>query len=292
MSQGTSFSPRALPGLAIPRPKKYNQKMAPTPWQLEVVKHSLKKKEKISLLQKLVRVSPRARCLDLGCAQGMLSYFLRRQGGRWVHTDQDLTNLKTARDLMGGILVRVEPARLPFRSAAFDLVAAPDYLEHIRDDKALLGEVARILKPGGRLLAVVPRTGAFFVLHKLRPAFGLKLDFYGHQREGYTVQALAGKLRTAGLQVTGFRTYSKFFSEFFELLLNALYVRFFSPKKAEALRDGRIRPTTAGEFVSRKKEFGIYRLVYPGLWLLSQLDRLLFFQKGYSLVLTAEKKPL
>jgi len=276
--------------LAIKVPKKYNQKMAAAPWQLEVVNHSLKKKEKIALLQKLIRASPRAFCLDLGCAQGMLSYFLRGQGGRWVHTDQDLTNLKTTRDFIGGSLIRVEAARLPFLNAAFDLVAAPDYLEHIKDDVSLLAEIGRILKPGGRLIAVVPHTGAFFLLHKLRPAVGLKLAFYGHQREGYSLGALAGKLRQAGLRVTYSRTYSKFFSEFFELLLNAFYVRFLSPQKAESLRNGRIRPTTAGEFVSRKKEFRLYRMVYPWLWLFSKLDLLLFFQKGYSLLATAEKK--
>ncbi len=278
-----------MPFLALRDLKKYNQKMRPPPWQLEVVRHSLKKKQKIALLQKTVTASPRDRCLDLGCAQGMLSHFLRGQGGRWVHTDQDLTNLKTARDLIGGRLVRVEAARLPFHNAAFDLVAAPDYLEHVQDDLSLLAEIGRILKPGGRLVAVVPHTGAFFLLHKLRPALGMKLDFYGHRREGYSLGDLAGKLESAGLRVTGSRTYSKFFSEFFELLLNALYVRFFSPQKTEALRDGRIRPTTAGEFFSRKKQFRLYRLVYPWLWLLTQLDRLLFFQKGYSLLLTAEK---
>jgi len=264
--------------------------MAIAPWQLEVIKHSLKKKEKIALLQKLIRVSPRASCLDLGCAQGMLSYFLRRRGGRWVHTDQDLTNLKTTRDLIGGSLARVEAARLPFPNAAFDLVAAPDYLEHVKDDVSLLGEIGRILKPGGRLIAIVPHTGAFFLLHKLRPALGLKLDFYGHQREGYSLGTLAAKLREAGLRVTGSHTYSKFFSEFFELLLNAFYIRFLAPKKTETLRDGRIRPTTAGEFVSRKKAFRLYRLVYPWLWLFSKLDLLLFFQKGYCLLATAEKK--
>lgn len=263
--------------------------MNETPWQLELVKRSLKKKEKIAHLRRLVRPAARARCLDLGCAQGILSHFLRRGGGRWTHADQDLTNLRTTRGVAGASLVRVAPARLPFADGAFDLVAAPDYLEHVEDDDALIREIARVLKPGGRLVAFVPHAGRFFLLHKLRPALGMTLDFYGHKREGYSLSGLSAKLAAAGFRTAGHLTYSKFFSEFLELILNALYVRFLAPPAAEALRDGRIRPTTAGEFASSRKSFRLYGLVYPLVWVFSRLDMLLFFQRGYSLAVWADK---
>ena len=38
----------------------------------------------------------------------------------------------------------------------YDLVAALDVIEHIPDDKAALEGIARVLKPGGKLLATVP----------------------------------------------------------------------------------------------------------------------------------------
>jgi SAM-dependent methyltransferase len=39
--------------------------------------------------------------------------------------------------------------RLPLRDASADLVFATGLLEHVEDDRALLGEIARILRPGG-----------------------------------------------------------------------------------------------------------------------------------------------
>jgi cytochrome c oxidase subunit IV len=50
------------------------------------------------------------------------------------------------------------------------------------------------------------------------------------------------------------------------------------------LRDGHIRPSTANEFDSQKKAFGIYKVIYPILWTLSRLDLLLGFQRGYAIM--------
>jgi SAM-dependent methyltransferase len=45
---------------------------------------------------------------------------------------------------------------LPFADASFELVVCNHVLEHVEDVDATLGEVARVLKPGGRLFVIVP----------------------------------------------------------------------------------------------------------------------------------------
>jgi SAM-dependent methyltransferase len=45
---------------------------------------------------------------------------------------------------------------LPVRSASMDLVMASNVLEHIPDTRALLGEIFRVLKPGGHFVATIP----------------------------------------------------------------------------------------------------------------------------------------
>ncbi|HVW25229.1 MAG TPA: class I SAM-dependent methyltransferase [Polyangiaceae bacterium] len=46
--------------------------------------------------------------------------------------------------------------RLPFADAAFDGVLSLAVLEHVRDPLVAASEICRVLKPGGKLLAVVP----------------------------------------------------------------------------------------------------------------------------------------
>jgi SAM-dependent methyltransferase len=259
------------------------------PWQLRLVKKSLKKKEKLRLLQKTVPVRPDRTALDLGCAQGILGYFARRRGGFWVHVDEDLLNLQAAKGLLGNDLVQLRGESLSFRDGSFDLVLCLDYLEHIDRDDLAVAEVSRVLKRGGKFIVVTPHTGPFFLLHKLRSAVGLRLEDFGHKREGYSASELESKLARAGLRVERKITYSRFFSEFFELILNFTYIKLLAPRPAAKRRDGHIRPASREEFRAQEKSFALYSFVYPFVWVLSRLDTLLFFQKGYSLMIWAKK---
>jgi len=263
--------------------------MDETPWQLRLVRRSIKKREKLRLLEKAIPLDGARTALDLGCAQGILSIFLRRRGGRWVSTDQDLANLRTAREVLGSNLVQMPPGVVPFRAAAFDLVACLDYLEHIDNDRECLAEVSRVLKPGGELILITPQTGRGFVLHRLRRRLGLGLEFYGHKREGYRRNDLAAALAEAGLRPTRWTSYAKFFSEAIELVLNFLYVKVLARPAGGKLRDGHIRPATGAEYEAQEKNLRLYSIVYPLVWLASRLDRLLFFTKGYVLVVRAVK---
>jgi SAM-dependent methyltransferase len=264
--------------------------MSQEPWQFRLFKKSLKKKEKLRLLEGSIPFSADRTALDLGCAQGILGYFARRRGGFWVHADEDLSNLRTAKSILAADLVQMKGEDLPFPSGSFDLVLCLDYLEHIEDDDGVLAEVYRILKAGGELIAVTPHTGRFFLLHKLRAALGLRLDYFGHKREGYSVAELEAKLGRARLGVKRKFTYSRFFSEFFELVINFVYIKLLSRRRSVRRRDGHIRPASAEEFEAQEKSFALYSLVYPFIWMLSRLDSLLFFQKGYSLMIWARKQ--
>ncbi len=265
--------------------------MAEEHWQIQIFAKSLKKKEKLKLLDKNLSIDPCSLILDLGCAQGILSYFLRKKGGIWISADQDFVNLKTTQSLFSKNLIQVKEGPLPFRGSSLDKVVSLDYLEHLDNDKFCLEEIQRVLKREGQIILATPRSGNLFLLHKLRHLLGLKLEFYGHKREGYRLKDLKKKIEMAGMTYIKHKTFSGAFTEFIELALNFLYIKLSSPPKTLGLRDGHIRPSTSNEFQSKQKTFKIYSVIYPFLWLITRLDKLFFFQRSYGLLVWA-KKPI
>ena len=100
------------------------------------------------------------RVLDLGCGTGELTRTLAA-AGLWV-AGCDISRqmlLRAPRD-RGGYAgwVQLEPGwrRLPFASAAFDVVVAASVLEYVSEPAVILRECARVLRPGGVVLYTVP----------------------------------------------------------------------------------------------------------------------------------------
>jgi SAM-dependent methyltransferase len=91
----------------------------------------------------------------------------------------------------GGQAVRAQLQCLPFADGAFDLVAALDILEHVNDDVQALGELRRVLRPGGRLLLSFP-------LHRANwTPFD---ELVGHYRR-YDPARLRSLLRDHGIRI-------------------------------------------------------------------------------------------
>jgi SAM-dependent methyltransferase len=80
----------------------------------------------------------------------------------------------------------------PLRSASCDAVLALDLIEHMDDDAAGLAEAARLVRPGGFLLATVP---AFQSL------WGNQ-DVVSHHKRRYSASSFAGAFERAGIQLS------------------------------------------------------------------------------------------
>lgn len=211
-------------------------------------------------------------CLDVGSPNGALSAFLRKQGGRWhsaALTAEAEASLQAAiEDNVHGLTDRT----MPFKRKSFDLVVIFDGLEGFHADEDFIEECHRILKPDGRLIVNVHHEkpvslvrGVCSMLRAIRESPGLVYA-------GYSESQLFSILKH-GFDVHTMRSYSRFFVEFIDCLVTFAL-------------DGIPRDLPESTRAVRR----VYTIASPLYWLASQLDFLIFFTRGHSLVATAQRR--
>lgn len=112
------------------------------------------------------------RALDLACGTGDIAFAIAANGARTIGLDLTFRMLERAtlkqprvpgsRPALSGVeglpipvrFLTGDMARLPFVSGSFDLVTTSYGLRNVPDLGAAIDEIARVLKPGGRLLSL------------------------------------------------------------------------------------------------------------------------------------------
>jgi len=95
---------------------------------------------------------PGEKILDLGCGDGQLTSRLASTGANVTGVDASAAMVEAAR-ARGVDAVVGNAEQLPFPNATFDAVFSNAALHWVRDQDAMLAEVHRVLKPGGRFVA-------------------------------------------------------------------------------------------------------------------------------------------
>ena len=144
---------------------------------------------------------------DVGAGNGYVTASLQRLGVRAIAIEPSRTGALNA--VARGVS-EVVCGALPsaaFRQGTAGGIGLFDVLEHIEDDRGYLREVARYLKPGGRLYLTVPAYPWLWSSNDVTS---------GHKRR-YTIRTLREVLATAGYRVD-YATY------FFSLLPPAIFL--------------------------------------------------------------------
>lgn len=131
------------------------------------------------------------RLLDAGCGTGFNLVHLARLG-RAVGVDLAPEAIALCRE-RGVRAARASLPLLPFPDACFDVVTSFDVIYHawVRDDRAAVAEMARVLRPGGVMLVRVPALRALWGAH----------DTEVQSRHRYTRGELVAVLEAGGLRV-------------------------------------------------------------------------------------------
>jgi SAM-dependent methyltransferase len=107
--------------------------------------------------------SPPPRIMDLGCGPGDSVDLFRSvdPAVSWVGVDIAQSPEVAARTRADAEFVTFDGRKLPFEDATFELVYCKQVLEHVEHPRELVGEVARVLAPGGHLAGSTSQLEAF-----------------------------------------------------------------------------------------------------------------------------------
>jgi SAM-dependent methyltransferase len=162
-----------------------------------------------SLILELAGPLAGRRVLDVGCGDGALASAFRRAGAAFAAgcdpdprmIAQATARAAAARNRMAFLRGRAE--NLPFRDRSFDIVTAVTVLSFVEERARAVQEMARVLKPGGRV--VIGDLGSWSTWAASRRVRAWMGDRFWRDARFTTSHELRALVSAAGLRVDGVR---------------------------------------------------------------------------------------
>jgi SAM-dependent methyltransferase len=154
-------------------------------------------------------LGPGERVVDVGCGEGRFAGALAERGWQVVGVEVAEEPLRRARERHPGVeFALAGETSLPFGDGSFEVAWLGEVLEHVRDGIGLLGEVARVLGPEGRLVASTPDHGwrRRLRLGLSRRAFEAHFEPRADHLRFFTAGTLRALLDACGFEVIELRS--------------------------------------------------------------------------------------
>ncbi|MEN9935786.1 MAG: hypothetical protein RLZZ387_2365 [Chloroflexota bacterium] len=129
-------------------------------WRERRINQERYQEERLAQLERVAGQLAGMRLLDLGAGMGGFAVAAALRGAAVSVCEYNraycgIVRLRAARHGLRIPISNAAGEALPLPSAAFDAVVCWDVIEHVRDPKLVVGEIARVLRPGGTALVTV-----------------------------------------------------------------------------------------------------------------------------------------
>lgn len=151
--------------------------------------------------------------LDFGCGAGHLIHEMRRvnPGARLIGIDVSEEALQRAKEHCPyAEFHRIDDGgTAPLHDGSVDFILSSEVIEHVYDTENMVAEIARILRPGGRLLLTTPYHGFFKNLAIVLFGFDRHFNPIGPHVRFFSKQTLTALLERHGLRVIAYDYYGR-----------------------------------------------------------------------------------
>ncbi|MER3523960.1 MAG: hypothetical protein C4326_07805 [Ignavibacteria bacterium] len=125
--------------------------------------------------------------LDIGCGERPYHHLAQEAYSHYIGVDMNISQTPPPD-------VCADALQLPFKDDTFDTVLCSQVIEHVEDPFRMVGEAARVLKPGGHLILTAPQV---WPLHE-EPR-----DFFRYTKYGLALIARKSDLTTLYIRERG-----------------------------------------------------------------------------------------
>lgn len=150
--------------------------------------------------EKLFPLTQGISVLELGGGNGEFSDRMVAKGIRVTFIDKDESAVRRAEKKgLAAYQLDLNSGLPPLQTESFDGAVLLDVIEHVMNAEYLLGEIFRVLRPGGFLILSTPNFA--YLYNRLRVLCGKLFYDEGYHCRFFTVKTLSRKLNEAGFRI-------------------------------------------------------------------------------------------
>jgi len=173
----------------------------------------------------------KGKLLDIGCGAGdfpeAFNYYLPNLKITAIDLSKKAIEKAKKRNIKAKFIV-ASAEKLPFKDNSFDVVTCFDVLEHVKSPEKMLGEIQRVLKPGGTLQSFVPTEDNVFSPEGFLIKLGWKAkEIYGGHPQHYSYGKVKKMFKENGFEIKKIRWGEHFTNQIIEII----YFTFISLRK-------------------------------------------------------------